>query len=55
MLPSDLFERGSFARQSLPASGRGYATETTKQKLRDFMLRFANIHRKLCLVSETTG
>lgn len=49
MLPSDLFMRGSFARQSLPAPGPGYATEATKQKLRDFMRRSAGIQSRLVL------
>eukprot|EP00884_Botryococcus_braunii_P002018 jgi/Botrbrau1/11817/Bobra.0224s0016.1 len=38
-LPSDLFQRGSFAVESLPATGSVYASETHKAKLRRFMIR----------------
>lgn len=33
MMPSDLFHAGAMARESLPAAGRGYATDVPRREL----------------------
>jgi hypothetical protein len=44
LMPSDLFQVGACARESLPARSGGYASEVSRGELKQLMHRCVQIH-----------